>query len=113
MKIVLNARCSGSFRVQLDFAGRDVQTFGHAGERTFRRRVQMGFQNPARALNPCHNAGFILGQPLSVHRWADDVAVMERGRIVERGAVKAVLGWPSHPVTQELLSAGPALPASV
>ncbi|GAB7046838.1 ATP-binding cassette domain-containing protein [Catenuloplanes indicus] len=37
-------------------------------------------------------------------------AVLERGRIVEQGDTTAVLGAPSHPYTQRLLSSVPRLP---
>ncbi|MDB6170272.1 MAG: Dipeptide transporter ATP-binding protein DppD [Verrucomicrobia bacterium] len=39
---------------------------------------------------------------------ADDVAVMHRGRIVEHGAVRAVLKQPQHPYTRALLDALPS-----
>jgi ABC-type dipeptide/oligopeptide/nickel transport system ATPase component len=40
---------------------------------------------------------------------ADDVAVMYKGRIVERGTVREVLKTPLHPYTKGLLSAIPGL----
>ena len=42
-----------------------------------------------------------------VRRFADRVAVMRHGRIVEAGAVAAVFGMPQHPYTCELLAAEP------
>ena len=42
-----------------------------------------------------------------VAEMADHVAVMYAGRIVERGAVAAVLGAPKHPYTQALLASIP------
>ncbi|MEX1167689.1 MAG: ABC transporter ATP-binding protein, partial [Hydrogenophaga sp.] len=42
-----------------------------------------------------------------VERFADRVAVMERGRLVEQGKVGAVFAAPSHAYTQRLLSSRP------
>jgi peptide/nickel transport system ATP-binding protein len=43
----------------------------------------------------------------AVRRVADDVAVLEAGRVVERGPVGRVLAAPAHPVTRSLLDAEP------
>ncbi len=45
-----------------------------------------------------------------VSRTADEVAVMHRGRIVERAAAPEIFTHPQHPHTQELLDAVPRLP---
>jgi len=42
-----------------------------------------------------------------VRRFADDVCVMQKGRIVESGPVETVFETPRHPYTQALLSAEP------
>ena len=40
---------------------------------------------------------------------ADEVAVLQHGRVVERGTVAAVLGAPTHPYTKALIAAVPKL----
>ena len=42
-----------------------------------------------------------------VRRFADRVAVMEQGRLVEQGALDAVFGRPQHPYTQRLIDSRP------
>ncbi len=42
-----------------------------------------------------------------VRRFADRVAVMEKGRLVEQGALDAVFGRPQHPYTQRLIDSRP------
>lgn len=44
-----------------------------------------------------------------VARLADEVAVMDNGRIIERGAVGAIFHSPQHPLTRQLVSAHLAL----
>lgn len=44
-----------------------------------------------------------------VARLADDVAVMENGKIVEQGSVGSLFAAPQHPVTRQLISAHLAL----
>jgi ABC-type microcin C transport system duplicated ATPase subunit YejF len=46
-----------------------------------------------------------------VAQLATRIAVMQGGRIVETGAAAQILGAPSHPYTQSLIAAIPALPA--
>jgi len=49
-----------------------------------------------------------------VRRYADRVCVMQKGRIVEQGAVAEVFGSPRHPYTRMLLAAEPkGAPAAV
>ncbi len=42
----------------------------------------------------------------------EDIAVLERGRIVEQGGIDAVLGSPTHPYTRRLIASAPRLPAA-
>lgn len=42
-----------------------------------------------------------------VRKFADRVAVMENGRIVEQGAVAEVFAWPQHPYTRKLIDSKP------
>jgi ABC-type dipeptide/oligopeptide/nickel transport system ATPase component len=48
-----------------------------------------------------------------VAQMADEVAVMQRGEIVERGSVRSVLKTPAHPYTRALLDALPSRRARV
>jgi microcin C transport system ATP-binding protein len=42
-----------------------------------------------------------------VRRFADRVAVMEQGHLVEQGPVGDLLAWPQHPYTQRLVASRP------
>ncbi len=43
---------------------------------------------------------------------ADEIAVLDRGKVVEYGSVRSTLGRPSHMVTKTLLAAVPRLPVT-
>ena len=43
-----------------------------------------------------------------VRRFADRVAVMEQGHLVEQGPVGDMLAWPQHPYTQRLVASRPS-----
>ncbi len=45
-----------------------------------------------------------------VANMADQVVVMNKGRIMEQGDAKLVLGTPAHPYTQKLFAAAPVIP---
>ncbi len=52
----------------------------------------------------------LIGHDLAVmHHMADEVLVMQRGVVVERGPADQVLRHPSHPYTQELIAASPSV----
>ncbi|MBX9929461.1 MAG: ABC transporter ATP-binding protein, partial [Gemmatimonadaceae bacterium] len=53
---------------------------------------------------------FITHQLALVPHLAQSVAVMEAGRIVERGPVASILHAPEHPFTQTLLRSVPMIP---
>ena len=53
---------------------------------------------------------FITHHIAVVQTMADQVAVMQRGRIAEQGRCEAVLGAPTQGYTRELLTAVPRLP---
>lgn len=46
-----------------------------------------------------------------VANMAEQVVVMNKGRVMEAGSAKLVLGAPAHPYTQQLFDAAPAIPA--
>lgn len=48
----------------------------------------------------------------AAERWADEIAVLGDGVIVEREPVDQLIGSPPHPLTQRLLEARPASPAT-
>ncbi|WP_250292163.1 ABC transporter ATP-binding protein, partial [Frankia sp. CiP1_Cm_nod1] len=47
-----------------------------------------------------------------VARLCDQVIVMHRGEVVERGATEAVLSAPAHPYSRSLMAAVPRLPGA-
>jgi len=52
----------------------------------------------------------LIGHDLAVmHHMADEVIVMQRGEVVERGSADEVFRHPSHPYTQELIAAAPSV----
>ncbi|ADU48099.1 ABC transporter ATP-binding protein [Intrasporangium calvum] len=52
---------------RIEFRGRDISHVGESQLRSFRRDVQMVFQDPYSSLNPRHTVGSILRTPLRVH----------------------------------------------
>ena len=47
-----------------------------------------------------------------VANMADDVVVMNRGRVMESGPAELILGDPKHPYTRDLMAAAPEIPAT-
>jgi oligopeptide/dipeptide ABC transporter ATP-binding protein len=62
------------------FDGLDITKRGAGGMKTFRRDVQMIFQDPYGSLNPRRRIGSIIGDPFSIHGIADGA---ERKRRVQ------------------------------
>ncbi|GAA6526644.1 oligopeptide/dipeptide ABC transporter ATP-binding protein [Intrasporangium sp. DVR] len=52
---------------RIEFRGRDITHLKETQLRSFRRQVQMVFQDPYSSLNPRHTVGTILATPLRVH----------------------------------------------
>ncbi|MBN2687997.1 MAG: dipeptide ABC transporter ATP-binding protein [Deltaproteobacteria bacterium] len=50
------------------FQGKDIVGQSKGELREFRKKVQLIFQDPYTSLNPRKNAGFIVGEPLLIHR---------------------------------------------
>lgn len=60
------------------FRGRDIGRFNKTEKFTFRRAIQMVFQDPYSSLNPRMRVGEIIGEPLLIHRIATGSACRER-----------------------------------
>jgi oligopeptide transport system ATP-binding protein len=50
------------------FEGRDITKLSRASMRPVRRQMTMIFQDPYASLNPRKRVGFIIGEPLEVHK---------------------------------------------
>ena len=68
-----------SGRVRFD--GKDLTALDAREVRVERRRLQMIFQDPISSLNPRHNVGRIVGDPLEV--WKEGTAEERRKRVAE------------------------------
>ena len=53
------------------FDGTDITKLGRGGMKTFRRDVQMIFQDPYGSLNPRRRVGSIIADPFTIHKIAD------------------------------------------
>jgi len=63
---------------QILYDGRDLADFGRRTPLSYRRSVQVVFQNPATALNPSWTIEDILREPLRMHRKIGDRAELNR-----------------------------------
>src|SRR5947209_8314824 len=53
---------------QITFDGRDITKLSRSAMRPIRREMTMIFQDPYASLNPRKRVGFIIGEPLEVHK---------------------------------------------
>ncbi|MET3926809.1 oligopeptide/dipeptide ABC transporter ATP-binding protein [Devosia sp. 2618] len=56
---------------QIIFEGADITALSRAQMKPVRRDMQVIFQDPFGSLNPRHTVGYIIGEPLIVHRIGD------------------------------------------
>src|SRR6266571_4315169 len=63
---------------KITFEGRDITKLSRAAMRPIRREMTMVFQDPYASLNPRKRVGFIIGEPLEVHRLGTTAEVKTR-----------------------------------
>jgi oligopeptide/dipeptide ABC transporter ATP-binding protein len=63
---------------QIIFDGRDISKLSRLQMRPIRREMMMIFQDPYASLNPRKRVGFIIAEPLEVHRLGTDAEVKRR-----------------------------------
>jgi oligopeptide/dipeptide ABC transporter ATP-binding protein len=62
----------------ITFDGRDITKLSRAAMRPIRREMTMIFQDPYASLNPRKRVGFIIGEPLEVHKLGTPAEVKTR-----------------------------------
>jgi oligopeptide/dipeptide ABC transporter ATP-binding protein len=60
------------------FEGRDITKLSRASMRPIRREMTMIFQDPYASLNPRKRVGFIIGEPLEIHKLGTPAEVKSR-----------------------------------
>jgi oligopeptide transport system ATP-binding protein len=60
------------------FGGHDITNYSRAEMRPVRRQMMMIFQDPYASLNPRKRVGFIVGEPLEVHRMGTPQEIKRR-----------------------------------
>src|SRR2546421_4782462 len=63
---------------EITFEGRDITKLSRGAMRPIRREMTMIFQDPYASLNPRKRVGFIIGEPLEVHKLGTPVEVKTR-----------------------------------
>jgi peptide/nickel transport system ATP-binding protein len=63
---------------QITFDGRDITKLSRSAMRPIRREMTMIFQDPYASLNPRKRVGFIIGEPLEVHRLGSAAEIKTR-----------------------------------
>src|SRR5436189_4069317 len=63
---------------RITFEGRDITKLSRATMRPIRREMTMIFQDPYASLNPRKRVGFIIGEPLEVHKLGTPAEVKTR-----------------------------------
>lgn len=63
---------------QVVFRGIDISDYTRSQMRSLRREMMMVFQDPFGSLNPRKRVGWIVGEPLEVHRWGTKTEIKER-----------------------------------
>ena len=72
---------------RVDFEGKDIADLNGSELRTVRRGLQMIFQDPIGSLEPRMTVGEIVGEPIDIHKLAED-SLARRKRV--RELLKAV-----------------------
>ena len=65
---------------RITFDGRDITKLSRAAMRPIRRQMTMIFQDPYASLNPRKRVGFIVGEPLEIHKLGTPKEVKTRSR---------------------------------
>src|SRR5205809_918151 len=63
---------------KITFEGRDITKLSRAAMRPIRREMTMIFQDPYASLNPRKRVGFIIGEPLEIHKLGTQAEVKTR-----------------------------------
>jgi oligopeptide/dipeptide ABC transporter ATP-binding protein len=63
---------------QITFEGRDITKLSRGAMRPIRREMTMIFQDPYASLNPRKRVGFIIGEPLEVHKLGTEAEIKRR-----------------------------------